>query len=200
MPATTEDPAIPGTDGPTGLPLGQRDSGAPPAPRSGDEVIAAAARGDSLSAGEHHDLLAYYLANGELPNADEAVPVEFTVGRGDKARKDVWHIKKIRWEDWQDARERATNKKSGVFDPFVAASWNVARALVEPKLGPSLVELQQADPDNAPSDAAALLRRMFSTESGVLLELSGEVLRLSKLQDDNESVRVLDEEVDAGKA
>jgi hypothetical protein len=182
-----------------GLDQGTRPGDAEREPRSGDDLIAAAARGDDLVVKEQQDLLDYFLTNGELPGDTKPHPLEWTVGDGPAARKSVWQVRRIGWEEWQDSRERATDEKTGVFDAYVSASWVVGRALLQPQLGPKIQRLQREAGDKAPQDAAALLRRMFRKQSGVLLEISGEVLRISKLQADNGSVRSLDEEVEAGK-
>jgi len=170
--------------------------GEPDAPaRNGDQLVAAAARGEGLAPEESADLLAYYLSNEALPGDEKTLPVTIELGHGDGAREFRCEIHPIEWSEWQDARERATDQKTGEFDGYVLASWNVARALVTPKLGPTVARLQKEQPDKAPPDGAALLRRMFRRQSGALIELSAKVLEISKLQNENNSVR----EVEAAK-
>ena len=184
-----------------GLPSGRSSAGGSETPRNPADLVDAAVRGEALGAKESDDLLAYYLSNDALPGDADALPVTVELGHGAKARKFACEIHPIEWSEWQDARERATDQKTGEFDAYVSASWIVARALITPKLGPT-VRLQQeaAKADDGkgspPTDAADLLRRMFRRQSGSLLELSGKVLEISKLQNDNESVK----EVEAGKA
>lgn len=181
-----------------GLPSGAaRD--AEQEPRTGDDLIDAAANGLALAEREKQDLLDYYLTNEGLPGDDEERDVEFTVGEGRTARKNVWKVRTIEWDEWKDAVERTTDEKTGERDTYATASYIVARALQTPKLGPIVKRLQNEQGDKAPADAAAFLQRMFAKQSGVLFALSAEVLRLSKLQDDNGSVRTLDREVEAGK-
>lgn len=196
-----------------GLALGQRESGddEQPARRTGDDLISAAADGAKLTGQESEDLLGYFLTNGGLPGDDEPHPVEWMVGEGKRARKNVWMVRTIQWEEWQDAVDRTTN--DGQRDTLETASWIVARALVTPRLGPAVQRQQSEAAASAdgktdwkgervapPSDAAELLRRMFAKQSGVLLAISSEVLRLSKLSANVGGVRTLDEDVEAGKA
>lgn len=177
--------------------------------RSGGDLIDAAADGHALAPQESDDLVAYYLSNGELPGDTDVEELEVTLAHGSKARKFKCSVHPIEWSEWQDARERATNEKTGTFDAFVSSSWVVGRALVTPKLGPTVARLQQeasrsddgkiAGPKGSridpPEDAAHLLRRMFRKQSGSLLELSGKVLEVSKLQNDIGSVK----EIEAAK-
>lgn len=167
---------------------------AEPSGRSGRELVDAAANGGGLTEAEHGDLLDYYLSNNELPgDADE---LSLTVELGHRSKRTFsCVVHPIDWDEWQDARQRATSEKTGRFDAFISSSWTVARALVTPKLGPTVARLQSEDPKGAPSDAAHLLRRMFAKQSGALLELSGKVLEISRLQDDANSVK----EVEAAK-
>lgn len=175
--------------------------------RHGDALSEAAAAREPLTKEESQDLLDFYLSNNELPGDDEPLTLTTTLGHGKAERELGVTVHTILWEEWQDSRERATVKD--VFDPFVSASWIVARALITPKLGP-VVAAQQAEAQASAdkmiegpkgtrippaADAAHLLRRMFSKQSGALLELSGKVLGISKLQDGVSSVR----EVEAGK-
>jgi hypothetical protein len=164
-------------------------------PRTGSELLTAAALGEGLTPAEHDDMVAFYLSNEGLPGDDEITDLTVKLGHGSKARTFACSVHPIEWSEWQDARERATNEKAGRFDAFVSASWIVARALVTPKLGPTVARLQAEDPGKAPEDAAQLLRRMFRKQSGALLELSGKVLEISKLQEENESVK----EIEAAK-
>lgn len=174
-----------------------KDGDGPPA-RRGDELLTAAAAGGDVTQREAQDLVGYFLTNDGLPGDDEPIPVKWTVGTGSKERSNTWMVKPISWEEWQDGVDRATDGDTGVMDTYVAASWHVARALVEPALGPKVKQAQAASP-GAPQDAAELVRRMFKKQAGVLLELSAAVLKISKLQRDNGSVRTLDLEVQAGK-
>lgn len=136
------------------------------------------------------DFVDYFLTNNGLPGEDDPHPLEFKIGDGARARKNVWQVRTIGWAEWQDARERATDDDTGAFDAFVSSSYVVARALVEPRLGPKVSRAQKENGKHAPRDAAELLRRMFRKQSGVLLELSAEVLAISKLaQSDKPSVR-----------
>lgn len=198
-----------------GLALGKRETSDEIPRRSGDDLIDAAGAGAPLHPSDQVDLLDYYLTNAGLPGDDDPVPVEFTIGQGKGERKDVWDVRTITWEEYQDAVDQATDEKTGERDVYVTASWVVARALIKPQLGPVVLR-QQAEaqasadgkipgPDGArikpPSDAAQLLRRMFAKQSGILLELSGEVLAASKLGiNGTGGVRTLDREVAAGKA
>lgn len=206
--ATTEIPAD------AGLEPGFSDGADDDRPRlSGDELISAAAKGESLRGDEQADLLSYYLTNDGLPGDDKPRPVRVTVGEGRHERTTTWQVRTIAWEEWQDAIDRTTDEQTGMRDTFATASWIVARALVDPKLGPALKVLREkaaAEPDgrrpgpggerlDSPADAAGVLRQMFRKQSGVLFELSATVLTLSKLQTENGSVKVLDEEVEAGK-
>lgn len=163
-------------------------------PRTGRGLIDAAAAGDTLSQPESDDLLAYYLTNESLPGDDDIVELEVKLGNGAKARRFRCSVHTIEWSEWQDAQERATNDKNEL-DSYVMSSWIVARALVTPKLGPTVLKLQ-SESEDAPSDSADLLRRMFKSQSGALLELSAKVLTISKLQGDNGTIR----EVEAAKA
>lgn len=196
-----------------GLPAGG-PAGAGPDRRTGDDLLGAAADGLTLSPREQQDLLDYFLTNGGLPGDDESRPVEWSVGDGASARKNVWMVKTISWDEWKDAVERTTDEKTAERDTYATASYIVARALVTPQLGPIVHRQQEqakgeadkkiAGPGGSrldpPEDAAVLLQRMFAKQSGVLFALSAEVLRLSKLQEDSGSVRTLDQEVEAGKA
>ena len=196
MSTTQSTDAIPAD---AGLPSGRAGAGSSETSRSSAELLDAAASGAGLSSKESDDLLAYYLSNNALPGDADTVSLTVELGHGAKARKFACEVHPIEWSEWQDARERATNDKTGEFDAYVSASWIVARALVTPKLGPTVVGLQKdaehGGESDAPTDAAHLLRRMFSKQSGALLEISGKVLEISKLQNDNESVK----EVEAGK-
>lgn len=183
-----------------GLPTGRPSApAAPPAPRRGDDLIQAAAEGGPLLVSEAEDLLAYFLTNAGLPGDDEPVPVEWEAGNGRGTRKNVWHIRPLAWEEWQDARQRAIDPATGRFDGFVVASYTVARTLVRPQLGPTVKDLQARDPKSAPGDAAELLRRMFARQSGVLIDLHAKVLEISKLDDADPRARILDREVEAAK-
>lgn len=207
MPETTDAPRT--TDAPdgAGLPQGGRPD-APPA-RGGVQLIDAAAEGLNLTPGESDDLVAFFVSNGEMPGDKAPLPLELKLGHGSAAKTFKCAIKPITWSEWQDARKRATNETTGDFDPYVSSSWVVARSLVKPILGPTVLrmldEAKEAEDDkiagpggkriDPPTDSAELLRRMFEKQSGVLLELSGKVLDISKLQGDNQSVK----EVEAGK-
>jgi hypothetical protein len=189
-----------------------RSGDSDPERRTGDDLIAAAGDGLALTRGEQQDLLDYFLTNEGLPGDDDVDDVEFTVGHGRKARTDVWQVKTITWDQWKDAVDRTTDEKTGERDTYATAAWIVARALVKPHLGPIVARLRdeasaapdkKIGPDDAriapPAHAPEFLQRMFAKQSGVLFALSAEVLRLSKLQDDNGSVRTLEREVEAGK-
>lgn len=175
---------------------------APIEPRTGTDLIDAAAGGQSLTVGEATDLLEYYLTNKALPGSDAHKDLEVELGDGEQARKFGCTIRTIEWSEWQDAIERATDKATGDYDRFVSSSWVVARALTRPALGPAISRLHEEakrssdgkidGPDGRvapPTDAAMLLRRMFATQSGSLLELSVEVLKISRLAGDTQSVR-----------
>lgn len=177
-----------------GLAQGGKPGDAQPS-RAGADLIDAAAGGAELKAKEADDLLGYFLTNEGMPGDEDVVDLELTLGHGDRARAFKCSIHTIEWSEWQDARDRATDVKTGEFDTYVSASWIVARALVTPKLGPTIMAMQAEDKDTAPGDSAALLRRMFKRQSGALLELSGKVLEISKLQNENNAVK----EVEAGK-
>lgn len=183
---------------------------AEPEPRTGENLIDAAAGGEPLTPRESDDLLSYYLSNDEMPGDTDVTPLTVRLGHGARAREFACEVHAIEWKEWQDAIERSTDKATGDFDRFVSSSWVVARALVKPKLGPTVVAQQNeakgnddgkiAGPNGArvdpPTDAADLLRRMFRKQSGALLELSAKVLELSKLANDGERAV---KEVEAGK-
>lgn len=168
-------------------------------PRSGDDLISAAAKGETLDAQEQQDLLDYFLSNGELPGDSDEVSMEFEIGEGKTRRKNTWVVHRIGWDDWTDAQQRGTNQEEGTFDGFITASYVVARALVNPKLGPAVRRAQEQDSKTAPEDAADLLRRMFKKQSDALLSMSAEIRRISKLTS-QQSARALDQEVAAGEA
>lgn len=205
-PTFTDDGAIP--EG-AGLASGRAATLEDAERRGRSELLDAAEAGNGLSPAENDDLVAYYLSNDELPGDTSVTDVEVTLGRKPIERKFKASVHPIEWSEWQDARERATDDKTGQFDAYVSSSWVVARALVTPKLGPTIARLHNAakasedgkidGPDGSridpPADAAHLLRRMFRKQSGALLELSAKVLELSKLQNDSNSVR----EVEAAK-
>ena len=193
MPQPTTPPRDTDSDAPiipegAGLPEG-RAAPREPARRSGPDLLDAAATGGSVSPAEHDDLVDYFLANGELPGDTRPTSLSVRLGRGPGARKFQCEVKPITWDDWQDARERATDDKTAKFDAFVQSSWVVARSLIKPQLGPTVLRMQRETPDTAPEHAAQLLQRMFTRQSGPLLELAGKVLEISGLQDDAESVR-----------
>lgn len=195
---------------------GSAGSGGPR--RSGDDLIAAAAKGEDLREDEQVDLLDYFIANGDLPGDDDPVPLEFEIGEGRKRRTNTWQVHRIGWDEWTDAESRGRDEESGRFDGFVIASYVVARALVLPQLGPKVKAQQEeakANPDGKidgrdengnpirvkpPLDAAELLRRMFAKQGGTLLSMSAEVRRISKLSIDQQSARTIDQEVAAGEA
>lgn len=185
-----------------------------PDTRTGVDLIDAAAAGEPLTGSEPGDLLDYFLTNRAMPGSKTPKNLTVELGHGDAAKRFACAVRPVEWSEWQDSIERATDAKTGDFDRFVAASWCAARALVTPVLGPTIVRMQaeaQAAPDGKidgppgddgrptrigpPSDAAHLLRRMFATSSGALLELNGQVLTISRLANDQQSVR----EVEAGK-
>lgn len=180
-----------------------------PEPRTGSDLIGAAAEGLPMTGSEAGDLLDYYLTNKGLPGKGKAKDLNVELGYGDDVRTFRCSIHTVEWSEWQDSLIRATNEKTGDFDRFVAASWCLARALVTPKLGPAVVRMQQEAKDSPdgkidgadggrvgpPKDAAHLLRRMFADQSGALLELNGKVLEISRLANDSQSVR----EVEAAK-
>lgn len=169
----------------------EREASIPP--RGGDELLNAAAAGEKVTPIEHDGLVDYFLANGELPGDTKPVDLSVTLGRGAQAREFHCTLAPITWDEWQDARDRATDKDDK-FDVYVQSSWVVARALRRPQLGPTVTRLQR-ETDNPPRDAADLLRRMFARQSGALLELAGKVLEISGLQDGAASVK----EIDAAK-
>lgn len=185
-----------------------------PDTRTGTDLIDAAAAGEPLTDSEPGDLLDYFLTNKALPGADTVKALTVELGDGPNAKRFSCAIHPVEWSEWQDAIERATDPKTNDFDRYVAASWCTARALVTPKLGPAVVRMQkeaQAAPDGKidgppgddgnptrigpPTDGAHLLRRMFAKCSGALLELNAQVLTVSRLANDSQSVR----EVEAGK-
>ena len=181
---------------------------APPA-RTGNDLIDAGANGEPLTGTESDDLLEYFLTNKSVPGSKTPKTLEVELGHGDDVRKFRCQIRRVEWSEWQDSIERATDQKTGDFDRFVAASWCVARALVSPVMGPAVVAMQneaQKSPDGKiggkggeriapPTDAAHLLRRIFAEQSGALLELNAQVLTISRLANEPQSVR----EVEAGK-
>jgi len=186
--------------------------------RSGDELIAAAAKGEDLSIDESADLLDYFLTNGGLPGDNDPHPIEWFVGEGKSERKQVWHVRRIGWDEWTDAETRGRNEDTGEIDSYVVASWVVARALLQPALGPKVKALQEqaSKSDDGkidgvdergnrtrvppPEDAADLLRRMFRTQSGTLLTMSYCVRDISRLSVNSVHARTLDKEVAAGEA
>jgi hypothetical protein len=200
MPTDTTDATLaPPAD--AGLPTGRsRTEPGGPSARSGDELIAAATRGESLSHEESEDLLEYFVANGELPGDDEPVPVEWEIGEGRARRKQVWLVKRIGWDAWKESEARSTDEKTGVVDGLQLSSWIVAHALVRPQLGPRVRKMQESDPKRAPEHAADLLQRMFRKQAGTLAAIAAEVRRISRLGTDQNSARTLDEEVAAGEA
>lgn len=164
--------------------------------RTGSGLLDATAGGAHLRQQESDDMVDFYLSNDELPDDDEVVPYDVKFGRKNP-RVETWQLHPISWDDWQDARERATDDKTGNYDAFVASSWNVARGLSWPQLGPKVLGAQRDNPAKAPTDAADLLRRMFAKQSGTLLSLSAKVLEISHLQDDDSSV--VEKEITAAK-
>lgn len=204
---STEAPSATAEQPTGGLPPGRPSEAAQSG--SGAALIDAAADDRSLGQKASDDLLAYYLSNEGLPGDDSVTPLTVKLGHGDGVREFGCEVSTIEWDEWQDARQRATNEAEGTFDAYISASWIVARALVTPKLGQTVAR-QQEEASKAtdgkiegpkgerltpPTDAAHLLRRMFRRQSGALLELSGKVLELSKLQNENGAVK----EVEAAK-
>lgn len=196
-----------GSGRPGGLPRGER--AAEREPRDVPELIEAAAADSGLTAGESEDLLAYYLQNGELPGDSDTLDVEVELGHGGHKRKLTCTVKPITWAEWQDAQDRAASDDGTKFDTYVAASWNVARALVRPQLGPLVLRQRQQAKDSEDGlvdgpdgrrlkpvdDGAQLLRRMFLKQSGALLDLSAKVVEISKLRGDQQAVS----EIEAAK-
>lgn len=207
----TADPPeqTPGPDVAPGLHQGAKPGDGAREPHAGSDLIDHAAAGGALMQQEADDLVGYYLSNDGLPGDKDTVPLKVKIGNGPKAREFEMVVRPIEWSEWQDSRTRATDEKTGEFEAYVAASYNVARALVKPQLGPTVMRQQaeaKAAPDqkitgpdgtriDPPKDGAHLLRRMFHRQSGIVLELSSKVLELSKLNSDNASVK----EVEAGK-
>lgn len=210
MPTTDEAP-IDARPGPAGLPQG--GDAADPAARSGPDLIDAAAAGKTLGDGEQADLLGYFLTNAGLPGDSTPDLVEFTTGRGEDARTEVWDVRRIDYDEWEDSRKRASDVAAGKFNASLQASWIVARALVRPNLGPAVLRQQEeakaaADgmidgPEGQrirpPTDSAHLLRRMFARQSGVLMDISRQVLVISKLDDESQSAKIVERDVAAGK-
>lgn len=217
MPTVPAPPAA-GSNDTAGLPPGRQPE--PDADRrTGDELIGAAAAGKDLRGDEQADLLDYYLTNRGLPGDRKPRPVKVTLGDDGEQVTDTWRVRRITWDELRDANEHATatDQATGeqMTDRYVMSSWVVARALQFPPLGPAVKAQQDeaaAAPDkkidgptpgeriDPPADAAEFLRRMFATQSDVLFELSGYVLRISKLTGQGGSVKALDEEVAAGKS
>jgi len=178
-----------------GLSSGASGADVEPEVQSVQKSIERSAAGDALAPQDAAVLLEHFLDTGSINNEDEPVPIAVKVGHGKAAKEYLWKVRAISWDEWDDSRTRATDDATGEYQAFTAASYMVARALVEPQLGEVVKRLRASKPEGAPADAAALLRRMFARESGALLELNGKVLEISKLMMDNNAVR----EVEAGK-
>lgn len=177
MPDTTTEPPIPKD---AGLKSGRQ--GDAESRRSADDLIDAAAAGHALAPEESDDLVAYFLSNDALPGEATVIDISVDVGYGDDSRTFRCSVRPIEWSELQDANERATDSATGDFDAYVGASWQVARTLITPKLGPIVARLQKENPETAPDNAAALLRRMFRRSPGSLLEIAQKILRISRLQ------------------
>lgn len=156
------------------------------------DLIDAAAADERLSARDGQALLDYYLTNRGLPNAAATLDLDVEVGSyvadGDVVGGQAYRFsfRRLRWSEVQDAQQNATIglnlDGSPKHDTFALASWYCARALVSPRLAPTLAALRERDPRTAPTDAAALLRDMFEAESGTLIDMSEVVLAHSKLK------------------
>jgi hypothetical protein len=131
--------------------------------------------------GDEDILLDYFLGNSPRPGQTGRLTLEAEAVDGK-----VWRctVRALEWAEWKDCETRARDKETGEFDVFVYSSWVVARALISPVLGPMLDRIKnEKGPDNAPPDAAALLRRFFGMQSGSLIVMQRKVIEFSKLDE-----------------
>jgi hypothetical protein len=171
-----------------------------PAPRQGDELMDAAARGAGVTPAEEDALLAYYL--GDAPQPNSKIQRSYTVDLGE-GRQWQCTVRSITWAEWQDAQRRAIDTQNGNLDIYKQASYVVARGMVRPLLGRLVERVRDAasegriDPARVPADGAAYLERAFANQAGSLIYLQRKVLELSRLDEAGEGgVR----EVEAAKA
>lgn len=159
------------------------------APRTGEDLIAAASRGAGVTPGEEDALLAYFLGDAPQPNAQEQRDFDVELGAGR-----TWHctLRSIDWAEWQDAQKRAIDTSTGSLDIYAQASYVVARAMVRPLLGRMLEQIREAkqaagaDATTIPADGAQVLRQAFARQAGSLIYLQRKVLELSKLDEAGE--------------
>lgn len=166
-----------------------------------DDRLDTAARGGGVDAAGEDAMLAYFLGNAPAPGEKNQETLTVEIGDG---REWTCTLKSIGWAEWREAQDKAINVSTGISDMYVQASWVVARATVNPKLGRMLAQIRDAAGTDeeaqkkVPSDGAAMLRSFFQKQSGSLIVLQRNVLRLSSL-DEESGGNVKVKEVEAGK-
>lgn len=168
-----------------------------PAEDGQETLIDRAAAGESITAQQEDDLVAYYLGNGRLPGHEYPETIELTLGVPPREKKFYAEIQRVEWEEWIEAQTKALLAGGGQ-DRFLRASMTIAfalrgklaeslrreyqRQITEAKAHPKgLVKNPKGEMVKPAADTAELLRAIFADEPGVLIEAEQDVLRLSKI-------------------
>jgi hypothetical protein len=185
---------------PAGAESPERDGG-PGDGSHADELISRSADGESLSPVETDYLTEYFLGGTTVAPGEgetDRIEIESNIGTDKHPRWQKFVMHSLDWDQWQICQERGKVRRKGEDqnDPLLRASYTVAFSTIEPDLGALRLRIpeEQEDPKThqiiaRPADTAELLRRFFKRIPGGLIDLETEVLKASKLNIMESSVR-----------
>lgn len=158
-------------------------------PRSGAELIRAAADGKELTNEERVDALDWFMGDDESAFTHA---IEVNVGTPKKAKWLTWEIRPVDLDTLKRIREksqggtrqqRRRSQATGEIDEVEA---NI-RIVIEGTVAPDLTEIAHSKRLTDPGD---VLRRKFAHKPGLLGQIAGEIMSISGY--DDEDIREVD--------
>ena len=168
-------------------------------PQTGTEAVAeAASNGSDTSPKAATNALAYFMGDEPAPGATDEFTLEVDFGNFGDPRPQEVTFRTLTADEIGQAEDRAIRKDSmgrdqGI-DQYTRACWIMARAQIEPAIGPIVQQRNEAG--GKFRDAAHLIHSLFERAPGTVMRIEQVIRRRSRMDvDDVHAVR----EIEAGK-
>lgn len=153
------------------------------------QVVRAAARGEKLAEDEVHDALEFFLAQEGEEVEIEPKDLKLNVGTTANPKFIRWVIQPVDDAEIVQIRKRATKGSKAArrrgdaeVDENLVARRIVVKGTIEPDIGELAKQLRLVDP----ADALLTYFRKFG-KTGLILQISGEILNISGYDEDDVS-------------
>lgn len=155
--------------------------------RTAQQAVRAAARGEKLDPDEIHDAVELFLAEeGEEPEI-EPQELKLNLGTRDKPKYVAWTVVPVDDEEIVQIRKRSSKgnrarRRAGEAD--IDENLVARRIVVKGTVNPDLAELGKSMRLADPADALLAYFRRFG-KTGLILQISGEILNISGYDEDD---------------